>query len=153
MNVILCGMPGSGKSHLGKKAAQELNCHFIDTDRIIEQRGHTSCAEIVLKNGESYFRELERRVICELEGVQNTVIALGGGALSSKEIIYFLRKLGILIYLIVPLSALKKPLPSFLKDRTYEEVFEERHLIYKQACHLSGDRENVFKMMRRIYGK
>lgn len=150
MNFLLCGMPGSGKSYFGALAAAELNYSFIDTDKCIEEKCQATCSLIVLKHGESYFRQIERQIISELQEVKNTIIALGGGALSSKAVISFLRDLGVLIYL--KPSELKKPLPAFLKERTYAEVFNERHSIYEEACHVCVNEQNVLEVIRD-YGK
>ncbi|MGL4348359.1 MAG: shikimate kinase [Chlamydiales bacterium] len=85
MNIILFGLPRSGKTTIGQKLAVNLSLSFIDTDRIIEKlyqkrfKSPYSCREIYQKFGEKKFRILESEAIFSLQNQSNTVIALGGG--------------------------------------------------------------------------
>lgn len=81
--VVLVGMMAAGKSHLGRVLAQVLDCDFVDTDTLIEQKTGLSIAEIFAQRGEQEFRDIEQAIIAELlaEGVGLRVIATGGGAI------------------------------------------------------------------------
>lgn len=137
MNIILCGMPMSGKSFFGKKLAARLKSVFIDTDIEIEKVAGKPCREIALEEGEKAFRGLETEVIKRLATARNTVIAVGGGAFSQPENRSLLRELGILIYLQTDSYQLlkrlmeKKEVPSYIDPKKPLDSFLE--LIQKRA--------------------
>ena len=76
-NIVLIGMPGSGKSTVGKRLAKSLDMTFLDTDHLLEQRTNLKIQDIVNLRGLNFFRRLEETVLAELE-CENTVIATGG---------------------------------------------------------------------------
>jgi shikimate kinase len=78
-NLALIGFMGTGKSSVGRLAAQTLHFTFLDTDRVIEARAGKSIADIFQQEGEPKFREWERRIVEELAARNQTVIATGGG--------------------------------------------------------------------------
>lgn len=78
--IYLLGMPGCGKSTLGRKLAQQLNKRFVDLDEYIESEAGLSIPEIFEQSGEGSFRELERQAVQATTEWENTVIACGGGA-------------------------------------------------------------------------
>ena len=89
-NLIFVGLPGSGKSTVGRLCAKALNLPFVDADKFLEQREGRSVADIFASSGEGYFRDLESRVLTELcrrEGV-DFLLAVGGGSVidSAKAI-------------------------------------------------------------------
>lgn len=78
--IYLWGMPGSGKSTLGKPLAQAFNLPFVDLDEIIEQKEGRSIPKIFSEKGEDYFRELEKNCLSELiDSSENFVLSTGGG--------------------------------------------------------------------------
>jgi shikimate kinase len=83
-NVVLVGFMGTGKSTIGKYLADQLGWIHIDTDQRIETDEAVSIAEIFNLQGESYFREIESRVIREIMGQQGQVISTGGGAVLAE---------------------------------------------------------------------
>ncbi len=97
-HLVLIGPRGSGKSSVGRLAARLLGWEFADTDALIESGGRT-IAEVFAAEGESGFRVLEREVICDLQPVDNTVIATGGGAVLDAANRDHLAGLGKVIYL------------------------------------------------------
>jgi shikimate kinase len=78
-NLALIGFMGTGKSCVGRMAAEALHFTFLDTDTVIEARAGKSISEIFKQDGEPVFRELERRIVEELTRRKRTVIATGGG--------------------------------------------------------------------------
>ena len=78
-NIVLIGMPGSGKSSLGKMAAELMNRDFLDTDSLIEEQTGMIIPDIFKKHGEAHFRELEREVVAKCGKGTGVVIATGGG--------------------------------------------------------------------------
>ena len=78
-NLIFVGLPGSGKSTVGRLCATALNLPFVDADKFLEQREGRSVADIFASSGEGYFRDLESRVLAELCRREGIVLATGCG--------------------------------------------------------------------------
>src|ERR1041385_1319170 len=78
-NLALIGFMGTGKSSVGQLVAGHLHFTFLDSDNLIEARAAKSISEIFAADGEPAFRELERRLVRELESRKKTVISTGGG--------------------------------------------------------------------------
>lgn len=150
-HIILCGYKGSGKSYLGRLLAEELNRDFIDTDVLIEQYYQQEncialkCREIVLEIGELHFRQLEKKIVSQLNPTRKSIIAIGGGTLLTEENHEHLKKIGILVYLKADKEILKKRIfakgiPSFLKDlpplQAFEEMYTSRKQLYEKKCSL-----------------
>lgn len=147
MNIILFGFKSCGKTFLGSLLALKLMRPFIDTDEEVEklyfQRKNKSfsCREIFQKEGESFFRELEKEIIFSLKNRENAVIALGGGALNEKTL-PFLSQIGELLYLKASLALVlkrikKKKLPAFAEKenqpfQAIQRLFYERDAFFKK---------------------
>jgi shikimate kinase len=80
-NIVLVGVPGAGKSTVGKLLAAKLNRSFYDSDHEIETRLGKSVSDIFTQDGEAKFREVEADVIAELLAQEDVVVSLGGGSL------------------------------------------------------------------------
>lgn len=78
--VSLVGLPGSGKSTVGRQLARRFQLSFLDTDHVIEERLGCSIREYFEREGEERFRDLEQSVIDELTASHQGVLATGGGA-------------------------------------------------------------------------
>ncbi len=131
-NLVLTGMPASGKSTLGKMAAEELSMTFVDTDEEIVKRAGKPIPEIFETNGEAAFRDIESAVIRDVASRQGVVIATGGGAVLRPENVSALKENGKILFLDRPLDALivtaDRPLSS---DREkLKKRYEERYGIY-----------------------
>lgn len=99
-NIVLIGMPGSGKSYIGGKLAKLLvHFNYIDTDEKIEEASQMTISEIFEKYGEKHFRELEAAVIKEISKHKNQIISVGGGAFKKSANIENLKENGIVFYL------------------------------------------------------
>ena len=98
-NIILVGLPGVGKTTVGRGAAKLLNRPFIDFDTEIEHREHASIAEIFVRKGEAYFRSLEEALTAELAASRGMVMATGGGWVTNPKSVELLRPTGRMIYL------------------------------------------------------
>lgn len=145
-NVILCGLPKSGKTTVGEELAKRLEMRFIDTDRCIELTcgKERSCREIFIQDGEAYFRRVEREQISNLAGTTGTVISLGGGSLGCEEIERFVRSLGIVIYLNVSIQEvwrrlIQNGMPAYVRGpdpwRGFESVAQQRISSYERTAH------------------
>jgi len=135
-NLVLTGMPGSGKSTVGALLAQKLCRKFYDTDEEFTKKYGTP-ADYIRENGESAFRDAESAVIAELcAGVTGAVISTGGGAILRRENIYALRANGRIYFIdrdistIVPTS--DRPLSSDMD--MLRKRYEERYPIYTGTC-------------------
>lgn len=134
MNIILCGLPMSGKTTLGLQLAKHLHLNFIDTDRLIENafaaihKSRLTCRQIFQQEGSSVFREFEKLQIASLIHKKDTVIAVGGGALVDPENVKILKQLGCLVYLKTPMNILwerikQNGIPGYLDATNPEEAF------------------------------
>ena len=134
-NIVLVGMPTSGKTTVGKLLAQNLGLEFIDTDdEIVKQYGDITA--IFKEKGESGFRDIECEVIKSVASLQGKVIATGGGAVLRQENIDLLKLNGKIYFLDRPLELLEatadRPLSQnrdMLKQR-----YNERYNIYCDCC-------------------
>ena len=115
-NIVLIGMPGSGKSTVGKILAARLNRPFIDTDKRIVEKAGREIPAIFEEIGESGFRDMESAVIAEVSKETGAVIATGGGAILRHENLDALRANGRIFFRDRPLDSLKatasRPLSS-----------------------------------------
>ena len=143
-NIVLSGMPGAGKSTVGKLLAKELNREFFDLDEEIVRASGRSIPEIFATEGESVFRTLETRVLREgLTNKKNIVLATGGGAILRNENVDLLHRNGRIYFIDRPLEALlpteDRPLASSVE--AIKKRYEERYDRYCRTadCRIDGD--------------
>ena len=130
-NVVLTGMPGSGKSTVGKCLNIE-GFEFVDTDEEIEKRCGCSIKELIQEKGEAHFRALETEVIREVSSMNCRIISTGGGAVLKEENVRALKRNGKLYFLNADLSRLKATDSRPLSD-TQEKLarlYTERMSLY-----------------------
>ena len=84
-NIVLIGMPGCGKSTVGKRLSDKTGKQFLDADKEIERHAGESIPEIFRKYGEDRFRQIESSVLCELGKRSGCIIATGGGCITRTE--------------------------------------------------------------------
>ena len=99
MNIVLIGFMGCGKTTIGRKLAVRLGYRFIDTDYQIEKEQDVRVKEIFAKSGETHFRALETDLLQRLTKTNNTIVATGGGILTTSGNMDIVRKIGKSIYL------------------------------------------------------
>jgi shikimate kinase len=83
--AVLIGLPGSGKSTIGRRLAKAMGCALVDTDAAIEERTGRSIADIFAGDGESGFRLIEEQVIREALESHDGILSLGGGAVTTAQ--------------------------------------------------------------------
>lgn len=110
MKLYLIGLPGSGKSFLGKKLAEELKIFFIDLDEAIEQEAGISVNKIFSEKGEEYFRNVEAIALRQQSKAPGFVMACGGGTPCFHDNMKFMNESGISVFLNVPISEIVKRL-------------------------------------------
>lgn len=137
--VVLIGMPGCGKSTIGKLVSKELNLKFFDMDKYIEDMTSKTISELFEK-GEDYFRDFETLACKELSEKSKILISSGGGVVKRKENIEILKKESYIIFIDRPLEELlndidisKRPL---LKEgrKKLIKLYEERYELYKSSA-------------------
>ena len=130
-NLIFVGLPGSGKSTVGRLCAKALNLPFVDADKFLEQREGRSVADIFASSGEGYFRDLESRVLAELCRREGIVLATGGGAVLHEENYAPLHQNGVIFWLRRDLDKLERdgrPLSRAGNLNAMYEMREKRYL-------------------------
>lgn len=140
-NIVLIGMPGCGKSTVGKVLAKALGRKLIDTDKLIVERAGKDIPTIFQESGEVEFRRLEAEVINDIAKETGVIIATGGGAVLRAENVDALRENGRLYFIDRPLERLiptaNRPLSSTREDITRR--YEERYGIYTAAADVRID--------------
>ena len=99
MTIVLVGLPGSGKSTVGRQLARRLGLSFIDSDHVIEQRLGCSIREFFEREGEARFRDIEQQTLDELSLGPAIVLSTGGGSCMRAATRAFLHERGHVIYL------------------------------------------------------
>lgn len=97
--IVLVGMMGAGKSHIGSSLAKHLGLKFSDSDKLVEERAGCSVNEIFERFGEDKFRESEKNVVLKLLDEAPQVIATGGGAVTNPETLEAIKAKSISIWL------------------------------------------------------
>lgn len=145
-NIILIGMPGAGKSTIGVLAAKALGMNFLDTDLEIQKSTSMLLREIIEKYGCDELLSIEEKVIISCCNIENTIIATGGSAVMSKKAMAGLKETGKIIYINVPLEALKKRIKNMStrgiimeKGETIEDIYNKRKELYLQYANIVID--------------
>lgn len=149
-NVILIGMPASGKSTIGVILAKVIGFDFVDSDLLIQKRERKRLADIIAEKGVDGFIEVENEVNSSID-VSRSVIATGGSAVYGREAMEHLREIGAVIYLQVEFEILKKRLRNIQQrgvvlrsGQTLQDLYEERRILYEKYADLivrEGDGE------------
>ena len=140
-HIILIGLPGSGKTTVGRLLAQRLGLPFADSDEALERDLGCTIPEIFAQRGEGFFRDEEARTLRMLCAQTRQVIATGGGAVLREENRALLRRSGRVIFLdrapcdiAVGLDAAGRPL---LQHNTLEELAAQRRQFYLDCAHVT----------------
>ena len=144
-NIILIGMPSSGKSTLGVLLAKLLGYDFLDTDLLLQKRAGRHLQDILNEDGPSRFCALEEEALLSID-CERTVIATGGSAVYSDKGMAHLSTLGTVVYLYVPFSIVEERLynlPSrgvvMKKGETLLSLYKEREALYEKHASVTFD--------------
>lgn len=129
MIIYLIGMMGSGKSSIGKSLAKSLGFEFMDTDQEIETKAHKSVSQIFSEDGETIFRNMEKKLLLEFTHQSDLVMATGGGLPCFNKNMDFMNKTGISVYLEADPAFLASRLKSNKKDRPLISSLSDSELV------------------------
>ena len=159
LKICIIGMPGSGKSTIGRILSEKLNYEFFDTDEEIETLTGSKIKDIFKKQGESRFREIETGVLKKLINFDRIVISTGGGIILNNQ---KLLKKSLNIYLVCDLNVLierasrNKKRPLLLEDieNNMKNLFNHRKDLYNKISNLNiNATNNLQKTVTEIIGK
>ncbi len=149
-NIVLIGMPGSGKSTLGRCLAELLGRDFIDADLEIEKDAGKAIPELFAVS-EDYFRRQETATTKRLAKLRDKVLAMGGGVVLRQENITALKENGLLIFIdrspediIGDVDAETRPLLAAGRQRIYD-LYEQREALYRKAADVTVQNKGSLK--------
>ena len=125
-NIILIGMPASGKSTVGKLLSKKISYEYYDADKYLERKENVKISTLFSEKGEEYFRNLETKYLRELSQKNGIIISTGGGAVKREENMEILKEKGIVVFL----------------SRKIEDIAKENH----EARPLLQDINNIYKL-------
>lgn len=142
-NIILIGMPGSGKSSVGVVLAKTLGYGFLDVDLLIQEREGALLQEIINDRGTDHFLDVERDAICSVS-CRHTVVAPGGSCVCREESIAHMRRLGTVVYLKLSLEEVEGRIHNLATrgialqpGQTIADVYEYRTPLYERCAHIT----------------
>ena len=145
-NLILIGMPGAGKSTVGRHLAQTLTLAFLDTDQLMEERWSCTLQEIIDSEGLESFRLKEEKTILSLD-VSKHVISTGGSVVYYPQAMAHLQELGWILWLNLPLEELERRLANGMEnrglvrtpDQSLVDLYRERKPLYERYAQVRVD--------------
>ena len=148
LNLVLIGMPGSGKSFIGEKLAENTQRKFIDIDGEISAMAGKTIADIFREDGEKYFRNLETELLKKYCKESNLVIATGGGTILRKENRDLIRSNSGVIFLERPLNELeRKGRPLSVDDKTIQKLYDERKKYYDETKDIAVTNNDKYEVI------
>lgn len=148
-NIVLIGMPGSGKSTVGVILAKVTGYEFVDADLLIQKAEKRLLREIIAQEGQEGFLKIENRVNASIE-TEKTVIATGGSVVYCEEAMEHLKEIGTVVYLKLDYPVLRRRLGNLkgrgvvLKEgQTLKDLYEERVPLYEKYADITVDEEKL----------
>ena len=149
LNITLVGMPGCGKTTIGKRLAKKLGRTFIDLDIQFKEEYGTTPAQVISTKGEDEFRRMETLLAKKILPQSGLVIATGGGIVTRKENWFYLRANSKVCYLERPLNFLLRQDTSnrpLSRSTGIEELYKKRTPLYEQVCDEKWDQSLLTKI-------
>ncbi|HTG47083.1 MAG TPA: shikimate kinase [Actinomycetota bacterium] len=138
MIVYLVGMPGSGKTTVGREVAGRLGVPFVDLDTEIERAAGVSVPTLFAERGEGAFRALEARALLDASREDPSVVACGGGVVLEPANRITLRNTGVCVFIDVPLERLQERVrpaadrPLIRSEGDLDRLLHEREPLYRE---------------------
>ncbi len=161
--LVLVGMMGVGKSHLGSLLAKELELNFFDVDKLVEEKAGCSINEIFEQFGEHKFRSAEKNTILELLERTPCVIATGGGAVMNEDSLSAIKERSLCVWLSSEVDCLfhrlknAKDRPLLQKanlEQILTELLENREPFYAQAhITLQTTDDDIYQTLKNLKEK
>jgi shikimate dehydrogenase len=147
-NIVLIGMPKSGKSLYSKIYSDKMNRKLYDTDTLFETKFKMSISDYFTQNSEQSFRHEEQKIIQNIASQSGVVISTGGGSVLVKENVINLKLNGVIIFIDAPLNLLENTGQSnhrpLLKNATsLQKLYKERHHLYTDAADIILTKETL----------
>ena len=156
-NIVLVGMPGCGKSTVGKALAKRLSRPFFDADQEIVKRAGKSIPEIFQTEGEAGFRKIETEVLFDLCRQSGAVIATGGGAVTVPKNHGILRQNSLVVFINRDIAVLPTNGRPLSEQNDLHEMFRQRLPLYRAVCdyEVDGNSEiqTVTDRVAEVYAK
>lgn len=150
-NIVLIGMPGSGKTTIGKIIAEKYNKVFVDSDEEIVKQAGMPIPEIFAKYGESYFRELETNVLSQLGKESGLIIATGGGCITRAENYPLLHQNSTILWLQRDISLLPTDGRPLSQSNNLHNMYKVREPLYKSFADIVIDNsESIEKTLTTL---
>lgn len=153
-NIVLIGMPGAGKSTVGVVFAKHAGLRFVDSDLVIQEKTGMLLHEIIAKEGDDGFRQVENKINASLQE-KHAVIATGGSVIYGREAMSHLKKIGLIVYLKLScesiaerLGDLKQRGVTLREGQTLQQLYDERVPLYERYADITVDCEG--KNIREI---
>ena len=161
--AVLIGLPGSGKSTIGRRLAKAMGCALVDSDVAIEERTGRSIPEIFATEGEAGFRRIEEQVVCDALRDHDGILSLGGGAVTTAGVRDALAGHTV-VYLEISAgegvrrtsgSTVRPLLAGPNRAERYRELMSERVPLYRRVAtiRINTNRRNPGAVVRYIVGR
>ncbi|MEN8905101.1 MAG: shikimate kinase [Clostridiales bacterium] len=158
-NVVLIGMPNTGKSSVGKELAKILNMKFVDTDYLIKKEVNMELRDIVIEKGLNEFLKIQESTLLKIKE-HNAIISTGGSVIYSDSVMLHLKKDGIIVFLDTKKEILIKRITSdrrFAKEKSknFDELYNERIPLYRKYAdfRISCDNRKIEEISEGIVKK
>ena len=145
MTFTLIGMPGSGKTCMGRAISGKLKMKVIDGDKLIESKTGKTLDTLISENGLDGFKKIEEETLLSID-TDNIIVSTGGSAVYYDSVMQHFKKMGKVIYLYVGIDVLKKRLGDFSKrgiamrpGQTIEDLYRERCALYEKYADITVD--------------
>ena len=145
MTFTLIGMPGSGKSCMGRYISRKLGMKNIDSDKLIERKYQKKLYEIIEEKGLEEFKKIEKETLCSFD-LDNVILSTGGRAVYYSDAMEHLKSLGKIIYLYCSYEVIEKRIGDFSKrgvvfseGQTLKDLYNERMALYKKYADIIVD--------------
>ena len=144
-NVVLIGMPGCGKSAVGRELARRMGRPFADLDKLIEEQAGRTIPEIFAQEGEAAFRSLESQVVREAGRETGRVVSTGGGVVTRQENRAPLRQNGVIVHLTRDLSLLSKKGRPVSQGTDLGELWAQRAPLYRAFADITVENSETIQ--------